>query len=264
MALAYSAAGVGCEDDVPPPKRDASATGARDGSSDSATGGTGGTGGSPDAAADRAPDTMPDTPVMPDAAPDMPPDTQLPDTRPPDTLPPDTQAPDTQPPDTQLPDTQPPDTQLPDMQPPDTDPNAVTVITMCAQLVCPAFTDVTNACNADNQTCVVQAVSMDPPTRNICAANGVRKVSSDTANGVQLVVSRPGGLPCYTLDVDSPAGGPEVWIFKSPTNVTLATVTVAPGSAILQCPSNNTRWDITNAGCAGMEGEGDCTGGVCP
>jgi hypothetical protein len=267
IALAYSAAGIGCEDDVPPPKRDAATTGGRDGSIDM-TGGTGGSagmggsgGGNPDMAPDRMPDTTPDVPVDTPVTPDAPPDTQPPDTQPPDTLPPDTLPPDTQPPDTQPPDTQPPDTQPPDTQPPDTNPGIV-VVTECSQVNCPALTDVTNACDGDDVACTVQTVSMDPPTRNICLVNGVKKVSTETDNGVQLVVTRSGGAACYTLDIDSPAVGPEIWIFKSPGNVTLGTVTVG-ATAILECPSNNTRWDITLAGCAGMEGEGDCAGGVC-
>jgi hypothetical protein len=271
IALAYSAAGIGCEDDVPPPRRDAATTGGRDGSVDTAGGGTGGTGGmggsggsSPDATPDRAPDTMPDTPIDTPVTPDAPPDTQPPDTQPPDTLPPDTQPPDTLPPDTQPPDTQPPDTLPPDTQPPDTG-NGVTVVTECSQVNCPALTNVTNMCNGDNQTCLSQTILMDPLTKRICVNNGVRKVSTATDNGVQLVVTRPGNLPCYTLDIDSPAGGPEVWIFKTSDNpgVTLGTVTITGGNAILTCAANNTRWDITVAGCAGMEGEGDCTDGAC-
>jgi hypothetical protein len=270
VALASSLAGFGCEDDVQTTKRDAAVrdatpdspgTGGMGGSRDAAVD-TGGSGGTADARVDTgAPDVPVDAP-MPDAPPDtLPRDTASPDAALPDTAPPDTALPDTAPPDTALPDTAPPDTALPDTATSD----AATVATSCSQVNCPAMLDVTNQCDGDDQTCTVQTVNADPETKNICFANMVKKVSTATDNGVTLVVRKPDGSPCYTLEVDSPDTADDTWIFKSPAGTILSEVNVpTAGPVILTCPSNGTRWDITLAGCAGMEGEGDaCATGTC-
>ncbi len=268
VAVAFSTAGFGCEDDIPV-RRDASA--GRDGSTDRGTDGAGGRDGSldtagPDAAvdapADATPDTTTDVPVdspvdtaTPDAPPDtVPPDTALPDTRPPDTAPPDTAPPDTAPPDTAPPDTALPDTALPDTGTADT----ATVVASCAEINCPALLAATNQCPGDNITCRVRTVpASDPEVKHICLMNGVKKVSTATDNGVTLAVTTMAGAACYTLEVDHPAVGPELWIFKAPAGAELARVVVGASSAILTCAANNAVYDITNAGCDGMEGEGD-------
>jgi hypothetical protein len=264
VAVAFSAAGIGCEDDVPTPKRDASAgrdgsadrgpdgAGGRDGSVDTGAGGSGGA----DAAVDRVPDGSPDSPVDAPVTVDAPPDTQPADTASPDTASPDTASPDTASPDTAS---------------PDTATDATTVVTECEDIPCPALIAATSQCLSDDVMCTVRDLTPDagPETRNICLMNGVKKQSTETDNGFSIAVNKAAGGLCYTLEIDIPGNAPELWIYKAPGGAELARVSVdgVNNRSILTCTATGATFDVTNAGCDGLEGEGDgCatdTGGTC-
>jgi hypothetical protein len=260
LALAFAVSGIGCEDDVPAPKRDAGRIGGSDGGVDRPA----------DTALRDAPapipDRAPDTP-----APDAPtPDTAVPDAAIPDSSPdtavdapvsPDT-SPDTSP--DRMPNTPPPtpDTAVPP------DMSGIIVVDTCAQVSCPGLFDLSNTCNGDNLTCRVNVTQVNPPARTTCfddpagPMNLVKKVANDTMMGTDNVTSirvfRMDGSACYNLDVTQRMTGPEIWVFSTPAGVEVASATVVPssGSTILTCTATGTVYDVSTAGCAGFEGEG--------
>ena len=252
LSLILAVAGIACEDDNTPPKRDGGGTDAGDAARDSSPGTDGSSDRTPDGA---APDLVPDGPGgSPDA--DRPADLgPTPDVVPPDTTPPDA---------------------APDTAPVTSDAGIVAVET-CDQVVCPALFDLAEMCDGGNEDCTVNITATNPnEVRTICFANGVKKVATDTepSEGVDvttLLVTKPGGTPCYNLEVTIPPdNGPVVWVFKTPAGVELGRTVIDSMSdtTIFTCAATGIRYDINGAGCPGMEGEGstctDSASATCP
>ena len=93
------------------------------------------------------------------------------------------------------------------------------VVESCAMVDCPSlFVDVMGMCSDTDRMCKESYVSEDPEVLVQCFPNGVKKVmtSDDEGDCETWKVTKPGGAPCYTLEVGFNEDE-DIYIFKSPT-----------------------------------------------
>jgi hypothetical protein len=153
-----------------------------------------------------------------------------------------------------------------DMAPPvDTaPPGSMVNITQCAQILCPDFFAITNACSGlDDNAWVKQAITGG---NNVCASpSGTkRKVTGADmieAHTTTVVVSKADNTPCYTMELktDPTVDNIEHWIFKKPDGTQFATggyIETATNGYKIYLVCGGVRYNVMDGrSCAGFEGD---------
>jgi hypothetical protein len=145
--------------------------------------------------------------------------------------------------------------------PPSTTTGNVVTVNECSQINCPRLTALATECDASQSACEMD--SMSSTTSNFCHENGVKKQSTRVYSGddgteymTTLRVRKPGGDPCYTLQMSGhDEGDVEYWVFESPAGEEVARGEWSRSSDQLTLICDGVRFLIGPVGCPGTDGE---------